>query len=322
MSERPIGKIENVSSRQCVELAGRLNRINQTTILNPIRLHGKGVHSATASTITLLPAAADVGVVFQVEKNGSLIEVPASYRSVTDNFLCTTLSSVGGTSIATVEHLLAAIYGLGIDNILIKIDGVEIPAMDGSAFAFVEAIDFVGIRELGRPRRFIKVLKPIFVQEKHRRCELRPYAGLSLDVEIDFQAPIIGHQRQSFEVCPKVFRTELARARTFGFLEDVHALWPAGRALGSSLGNTVVIRSGEVLNQGGLRYPDEFVRHKMLDVIGDLALVGAPLLCAYRSYCGGHKLNGAVVNELFADDDAWTCIEFRKERDTHSPIRQ
>ena len=200
-------------------------------------------------------------------------------------------------------------YGLGIDNLIIAIEGREVPIMDGSASAFVDAIDAAGIRQLDCPRKFIKVLKPISVREQHRWCELRPHSGFSLDVEIAFKAPIIGRQRQSFEVCPQVFRTELSRARTFGFVEDVEALWPAGRALGSDLANTIVIENGEVLNPGGLRYPNEFVRHKMLDAVGDLALAGGRLLCSYHSHCGGHALNSAVLRKLFADASAWTWIE-------------
>ena len=282
-------------------------------------MRGHGVHSATESTIELLPAGADTGIVFTTWKNGRSVAFPASHRSITDSYLCTSVSSETGVSIGTVEHLMAAIYGLGLDNVLVRIDGIEVPIMDGSARAFVEAIDAAGIRELDRSRKFIKVLKPITVKHQHRWCELRPHAGFQLDVEIAYKAPVIGRQRRSCEVCPAVFRSELSRARTFGFIEDVEALWPAGRALGSSLENTVVIQNGEVLNRGGLRFPNEFVRHKMLDAVGDLALAGGRLLCAYRAYCGGHTLNSAVLQKLFADDTAWTLTESNNDQDADSP---
>ena len=280
----------------------------QTTIRKPICVRGRGVHSATDSAVELLPARPDTGIVFAIRKNGKLIEIPACHRTVSDSFLSTTVSNREGVSISTVEHLLAAVYGLGIDNLLVAVDGVEVPIMDGSAGAFVDAIDSVGIRQLDRPRRFIKVLKPVSVREQDRWCELRPHTGFKLDVEIAFAAPVIGRQRRSLEICPKVFRSELSRARTFGFMEDVATLRPAGRALGSNLANTIVIQDGKILNRGGLRYPNEFVRHKMLDAVGDLALAGARLLCSYHAHRAGHAMNAVVLQKLFADETAWESV--------------
>ena len=282
----------------------------QTTVFSPIELHGRGVHSGAQAYVALLPAEADTGITFQCRSaDGTSKDIPACYQAVTNVTLCTELGVEGGISVATVEHLLAAIAGLCIDNVLIKIDGSEVPIMDGSSSAFVEAIDSVGIRELDEPRKYVKVLKTVQVQEGQCWGELRPHSGFHMDVEIDFDTPVIGRQRRAFEMSPGVFRAELSRARTFGFMKDVGALWAAGRALGSSLDNTVLIGDGGIVNPEGLRYSDEFVRHKMLDALGDLALAGAPMLCAYRSSCGGHKLNSAMLINLFADKDAWTLVE-------------
>ena len=205
---------------------------------------------------------------------------------------------------------MAALHGLGVDNALIEIDSGEVPIMDGSAMPFVEAVDEAGIRELSRPRRFIKVLKTVSVEEGESWGELSPYDdGFHLDVEIDFDTPLIGRQRFQLLLTPNHFRREIARARTFGFMRDVEGLWAAGLALGASLDNTVAIGEDRIVNQEGTRYPDEFVRHKVLDAIGDLALAGAPLLGAFRSRRGGHKLNNLVLEALFQDDEAWTVVE-------------
>jgi len=234
---------------------------------------------------------------------------------VTGVTLCTVLGDGNGASIATVEHLLAALRGLGVDNALIEIDSNEVPIMDGSAARFVEAIDEVGLAELDTPRRFLKVLKPVRVEENGAFGELRPYNGFHLDVEIDFDTTLIGNQRIEIEVNPGSFRRELSRARTFGFMKDVERLWAAGLALGASLENTVAIGDDRIINREGLRYRDEFVRHKALDAIGDLALAGAPILGTYHSRRGGHRLNTLVLKALFADADAWTMIEAPRYRE-------
>ena len=187
--------------------------------------------------------------------------------------------------------------------------------MDGSAAPFVEAIDRVGLRELTEPRRYIKVLKPVRVQEGDCWGELSPYASFRLDVEIDFPTPLIGRQRLGLEMSPGVFRNEIAHARTFGFMHDVEKLWKAGLALGASLENTVAIGDDRILNAEGLRHPQEFVRHKMLDAVGDLALAGHQILGAYRSVRGGHRLNAHVLKALFADDSAWTLAQAPRLRE-------
>jgi UDP-3-O-[3-hydroxymyristoyl] N-acetylglucosamine deacetylase len=195
------------------------------------------------------------------------------------------------------------------------VDAREVPIMDGSAAAFVAAVDGVGIRELLRPRKFLKVLKPIRVEEGDCWGELRPYSGFRLDVEIDFESALIGKQRYALEMNSGAFRNEIARARTFGFMRDVESLWKAGLALGASLDNTVALADDRVMNPEGLRYPQEFVRHKMLDAVGDLALAGAPILGAYKSVRGGHRLNTYVLRKLLADSDAWTMVSAPQVRD-------
>jgi UDP-3-O-[3-hydroxymyristoyl] N-acetylglucosamine deacetylase len=240
--------------------------------------------------VTLLPAAANSGVAFSV--GGA--ELRADWRGVDATQMRTRLSS-GEASVSTVEHLLAALAGLGLDNALVLVEGDEVPAMDGSAQAFVEAIDEAGVVELAAPRACLRVVKPVRVSQGAAWAAFIPAArGLSLDVEIAFEGPI-GRQRRRLALTPQSFRAELARARSFGFLRDAERLWRAGLALGATLENTVVLDGESVLNPQGLRYADECLRHKMLDVVGDLALAGAPIVGAFRSFRGGHGLNMALL---------------------------
>ncbi|MEZ5828306.1 MAG: UDP-3-O-acyl-N-acetylglucosamine deacetylase [Hyphomicrobiales bacterium] len=288
----------------------------QTTLASEISLTGTGVHSGAPVSITLCPADGDTGLRFLIS-NGDAdgTEIAADQQWVTGVTLCTVLGDGNGASVATVEHVLAALRGLGVDNALIEIDSAEVPIMDGSAARFVEAIDEVGLTELEAPRKFLKVLKPIRVEDGGAVGELTPHNGFHLDVEIDFETPLIGSQKIEIDLNPGSFRRELARARTFGFMKDVERLWAAGLALGASLENTVAIGDDRIINREGLRYADEFVRHKALDAVGDLALAGAPLLGAYRSIRGGHRLNTLVLRALFADKDAWTTIEAPRYRE-------
>ena len=222
----------------------------------------------------------------------------------------TVLGDQSGPAVSTTEHVLAALRGLGIDNAIVEVDGAEVPIMDGSAAPFVAAIDQVGIVTQSAARRYIQVLKPVRVGKNGCYGELRPHLrGLRIEAEIEFDHPLIGRQTFAVDVEPGVFRRELARARTFGFMRDVAKLWSAGYALGASFENTVVVAENRVLNPEGMRFPDEFVRHKAVDAIGDLALAGAPLIGAYRSVRGGHKLNHAVLTALMADPGAWTYVE-------------
>ncbi len=292
-------------------LAGR-----QTTIRREVELVGKGVHSGGPVSVVLHPAEANAGLRFLVSKRGRIIaDIPADVRNVKNLTLCTVIGDESGVCVGTVEHLLAALRGLGVDNCYIEVDSKEIPIMDGSAAAFVQAIDEAGLVDLSETRRFIKVLKPVRVEEGDAWGELKPHSGFHLDVEIEFDTPVIGRQRLAYEMSPGVFRNEISRARTFGFMRDVEKLWKAGLALGASLDNTVAIGDDRVLNQDGLRYPQEFVRHKMLDAVGDLALAGYQLLGAYRSVRGGHRLNAHVVKALLEDSSAWTLVQAPRVRE-------
>lgn len=300
-------------------MSNRFIGARQTTIAREIELTGTGVHSGAPVSVTLHPAEADAGLRFLVTKRGRLVaDIPAHVDRVKSLTLCTVIGDDEGNTVSTVEHLLAALRGLSIDNCYIEIDSKEVPIMDGSSAAFVDAIDEVGVAELAQPRKFIKVLKPVRVQDGDCFGELMPHSGFHMDVEIEFDTSVIGRQRKAFEMNPGVFRHEVGRARTFGFMADVEKLWKAGLALGSSLDNTVAIGDDKVLNPEGLRYPEEFVRHKLLDAIGDLTLVGHPLLGAFRSVRGGHRLNSLVVRALLADASAWTVVEAPRVRETPS----
>ncbi|MGE8941176.1 UDP-3-O-acyl-N-acetylglucosamine deacetylase [Leptospira interrogans] len=289
----------------------------QTTIAREIELQGKGVHSGAPASVILHPAGPDTGLKFLVNKRGRIIaEIPADVRYVKNLTLCTVIGDDAGVSVGTVEHLLAALRGLSVDNCYIEIDSKEVPIMDGSAAPFVAAIDEVGLRELGESRKFIKVLKLIRVEEGESWGELTPHSGFHLDIEISFDTSVIGSQRLAFDISPGVFRHELSRARTFGFMRDVEKLWKAGLALGASLDNTIAIGDDRILNREGLRYPQEFVRHKMLDAVGDLSLAGMPMLGAYRSVRGGHRLNANIVKALLADASAWTYVQAPKVRES------
>ena len=292
----------------------------QTTLAGEVVMSGTGVHTGAPVSLVISPAEADTGIRFIVCKDDEVIaDIPADVRAVANATLCTVLGSANGATVATVEHLLAALRGLCIDNAYVEIDKAEVPIMDGSAAPFVAAIDEVGILELDAPRKYIKVLKPIRVEDGDCWGELLPHAGFFLDVEIDFDTPLIGRQRLSVELNPGVFRSELSRARTFGFMSDVEKLWACGRALGASLENTVALGADRIINPEGLRYSNEFVRHKALDAIGDLALSGAPLLAAYRSKRGGHRLNTLMLRALFADSSAWTVVHAPRSRDIGRP---
>ncbi len=282
----------------------------QTTLAGEISITGTGVHSGAPVSIVLCPADSNTGFRFHLangEADGT--EIEGDHGNVSGVTLCTVIGDGNGASVATVEHLLAALRGLGVDNAIIEIDSPEVPIMDGSSVRFVEAIDEIGLVELDAPRRYLKVLKRVTVEEGGAFGELRPHNGFHLDVEIDFDSELVGRQRIEIDLNPGSFRRELSRARTFGFMKDVESLWKAGLALGASLENTVAIGDDRIINREGLRYPDEFVRHKALDAVGDLALAGAPILGAYISRRGGHRLNSLVLKALFADAEAWSFVE-------------
>jgi UDP-3-O-[3-hydroxymyristoyl] N-acetylglucosamine deacetylase len=297
----------------------------QTTLRDHVTISGIGVHSGKPVTLTLHPGDDDSGIIFQrMSADGVDREIRADVRAVTATEFATVLGDASGPVCSTAEHLLAAFRGLNVDNVVVEIDGPEVPIMDGSAVAFVDALDQAGLTTRALPRRFIEVVKPVRVVRGQSFGELAPYEhGFRVEAEIDFDHPLIGRQALSVDVDPKTFRDEIARARTFGFMKDVAKLWSAGYALGASCDNTLVIDEERIVNPDGLRYSDEFVRHKVLDAIGDLALAGLPLLATYRTVRGGHKLNHAVLSALMSDPTAWRVIEAepaRRSRGGHADI--
>lgn len=288
----------------------------QTTLRDQIQLEGIGVHSGVKSSVTLSPADANTGIVFlRSDQDHGEIRAVARHVSAVDLSTCIGDPARGG--VATIEHLMAALAGLGVDNCLVEVDGPEMPILDGSSAEFVAAIDEVGIITQRPARRALKVLKPIILEAGDSRVELHPYdRGMRLEVEIDFPNPLINRQTFAHDVDAGCFRRDIARARTFGFMNDVAKLWAANRALGASLDNTIVLGDDRVLNPEGLRFADEFVRHKLLDAIGDLALAGGPIIGRFRSYRGSHRVNVALVKALLADPSAYTIVEpvLRRER--------
>ena len=214
---------------------------------------------------------------------------------------------------------MSALYGLGVDNALVEIDGMETPIMDGSAHAFVEAIEDIGLTYLGENRRYIRIERSVRIENGACFAEFLPSDdGFRLDVEIDFDSPVIGRQRKVFDLSPRAYVSEISRARTFGFMRDVEMLWKMGFALGASLDNTVAVGDDKVVNPEGLRYADEFVRHKLLDAIGDLALAGLPIIGEFRSYRGGHKMNYQALKALFSDPANYRIVE---AEDNREPVR-
>lgn len=283
----------------------------QSTLADRVELTGRGLHSGTPARISLVPAAPNTGIVFELHGK----KVSVGPEAVRNTDFATVIGDTNGSKCSTVEHLMAAFAGLGIDNVIVEVEGEEIPAFDGSSANFVEAIDAVGTEQQDSPRRYIKILKPIKIEHGRASAELLPYdAGFRVEVEIEFDHVAIGRQRFAGMITPDVFRDDLSRARTFGFMRDVSKLWSAGLALGASLENTICLADDRIVNPDGLRYADEFVRHKALDAVGDLAMAGLPILGRYRSFCGGHKLNAAVVAALMADRSAWTLVEAEPRR--------
>jgi UDP-3-O-[3-hydroxymyristoyl] N-acetylglucosamine deacetylase len=296
----------------------------QTTIAHPVQLSGTGVHSGNLVSMTFQPADAGTGIVFnRLHENGSVTELKAVSANVGNTDLCTVLGRSQSHSVATIEHVMAAIYALGIDNLTVEVDGPEVPIMDGSSLPFIEAIEQAGIKNLGVKRRYIRVLKPVRIEAGASWAEFRPYDGTRFEVEIDFDSPLIGRQAWKGDMTAETFKTELSRARTFGFMRDVERLWAAGYALGSSLENSVVISDDHsVINMDGLRYKEEFVRHKTLDAVGDLALAGAQFIGCYRSYRGGHKVNANALKALLADHSAYEVVEAPAARNQYVRARE
>ncbi len=278
------------------------NGTSQRTLKTVTRCSGVALHSGEEVAIALHPAPVDTGIVFRrLDRPGS--EIRASWRHVVDAPMCTALSDTAGNRVATIEHLLAAFCGCGIDNAMVDIDGPELPVMDGSASPFVFLIDCAGTLRQDAPRRAIRVLKPVEVTDGDRTTRLLPGEGFTVTVEIDYPTPPI--LRQRFTVTVDRFRDEVARARTYGFLHEVETLHAAGLARGASLLNAVVVSGETVVNEDGLRYADEFVRHKALDAFGDLYLAGAPIIGRFEGIRSGHRMNHRLLAALFAAPDSW-----------------
>lgn len=274
----------------------------QRTVGGVLEFSGFGVHSALPVTLTIEPAPVDSGYrIRRVLDDGSVVgPVAVHFARVTRTTLCTTIDLGDSVSVATVEHVVSALSGLGVDNALLTVTGPECPIIDGSAAPFVEGILKVGLEIQGKSRRYIKVMRQVLVRNNDASAALEPYNGRLLDLEIDFDSKVIGRQRMIFDWTPRKYVADVSRARTFGFVRDAKILRQAGYALGSSLDNSITVHEDRILNPGGLRYDDEFVRHKLLDAIGDLALCGLPIYGRFRSYKGGHGLNALVLQGLFA----------------------
>ena len=283
----------------------------QTTISRSISLSGIGVHSGEAVSISFHPADPDSGIVFNRQlASGDIVSVRAVSSQVGSTDLCTLLGKAPDRSIATVEHLMAALYALGVDNISIDLDGGEVPIMDGSAAVFIEALDSAGLVNHSVKRRYIRVIKPVRIEMGGSWAEFTPHNGTRFEIDIDFETPLIGRQSWKGEVTADTFRRELSRARTFGFMRDIEYLRSHNLALGGSLDNAIVLDDYRVLNEDGLRYDDEFVRHKILDAIGDLYLMGYGIVGAYTGYKSGHGLNNQLAQALLADQQAFDIVTY------------
>ncbi len=283
----------------------------QHTLKSAIRCSGIGLHSGAAATLTISPAAAGSGIVFiRTDKQGFAARIPALWANVVDTRLCTVLGNSAGVTVSTVEHIMAALSGCGVDNATIAIDGPEVPIMDGSAAPFVAAIERAGRSKQDAARQVLRVLKPVSVTAGSATASLIPAERPVFGFEIDFDSAVIGQQVGHFELAAGAFRTEIGDSRTFCFLHDVEAMQRAGLARGGSLDNAVVVDKAQerILNEEGLRRPDEFVRHKILDAVGDLYLAGGPILGRYHGSRAGHALNNQLLRTLFADRSAW-CLD-------------
>jgi UDP-3-O-[3-hydroxymyristoyl] N-acetylglucosamine deacetylase len=282
--------------------------MQQQTLRSPCHIHGVGLHSGQKVSISLLPAPMDSGIVFRVNEGERQVDIPARPENVVRTRLNTTVGK-HGLEIGTVEHLLAALIGLSIDNVVVLTHGVEIPAMDGSALPFVSRIMEVGRQVQAAPKRYLRVTAPIGVEEDGKFAGLYPAVTPLYSFTIDFPHPVVRSQSLKLRLTPQTFVSQLAKARTFGFEEDLQRLNDQGLALGVSLANVVGLgKDGTVLNEGGLRFADEFVRHKILDAVGDLALLGYPILAEYRGIKSGHALNLKLMEALAEHPDHWEII--------------
>lgn len=293
--------------------------INQRTLKNVIRATGVGLHTGEKVYLTLRPAAPDTGIVFRRVDLDPPVDVPARPENVGDTRLSTTLE-IDHVKISTVEHLMSAFAGLGIDNAFVDLTAPEVPIMDGSAGPFVFLIQSAGIEDQASPKRFLRVKKTVKVEDGDKWARFDPLDGFKVSFTIDFDHPIFKGSSQvaSVDFSTTSFVKEISRARTFGFMQEVEALRDAGLARGGSLDNVIVMDSFHILNEDGLRYEDEFVKHKVLDAIGDLYLLGHPLIGEFNAHKSGHALNNQALRDLVADRSAWELVSF--EDSEEAPI--
>jgi UDP-3-O-[3-hydroxymyristoyl] N-acetylglucosamine deacetylase len=287
--------------------------IRQRTIKRAIKSTGVGLHTGRKVVMTLRPAQPDTGIVFRRVDLERPVDIRAEARAVTDTRLCSALEG-GGAKVATVEHLMSALAGLGIDNLYVDLAGPEVPIMDGSAGPFVFLLQSAGIEEQRAPKRFFRIRRPVEVRDGDKWARFEPYDGFKVSFSIVFDHPVFERSTQSLTIdfAETPYAKEVARARTFGFAQDVEALRNAGLALGGSLDNAVVLDEYRVLNSDGLRYADEFVKHKVLDAIGDLYLVGHPVIGAFSAHKSGHALNNQLLRTTLEQADAWELASFER----------
>ena len=293
--------------------------IRQRTLKNSIKATGVGLHTGEKIVLTLRPAPVDAGIVFRRVDLDQPVEIPARPENVSDTRLSTTLE-VDGVRVSTVEHLLSALAGLGIDNLYVDLTSPEVPIMDGSAGPFVFLLQSAGIHEQEAPKRFIRIKRSVLVEDGDKWARFDPFDGFKVGFTIDFDHPVFKQSGQKAELdfSTTSFVKEVSRARTFGFMRDIELLRDRQLALGGSLDNAVVLDDFRVLNEDGLRYEDEFVKHKILDAIGDLYLLGHSLIGAFSGHKSGHALNNKLLRTLMADQEAWEEVTFQDERE--SPI--
>ncbi len=282
--------------------------IPQRTLEHPIKCSGIGLHSGRKVELVLRPAPENSGIVFHRKTSGRTIKLPAWAENVIDTRMCTTLGT-DTARIATVEHLLSAMAGLGIDNAIVDVDGPEVPIMDGSSAPFVFLIQCAGIREQSGPKKVMRILKRVSVEDGDKMCAIYPAAGFRVSYLLDYEHPLLRNRQVQVDFCKQAYTREISRARTFGFLHEIEALQKAGLALGGSLENAIVMDAFRVINEGGFRYEDECVRHKILDTMGDLALAGYPIVGAFEGIRTGHEMNHRLVKALLADASAWRIEE-------------
>ena len=288
-------------------MLGDMGIASQRTLKTAIGCRGVGLHSGQPVAMTMRPGVPDSGIVFRRLDAGA--EIRASWTSTIESSLSTVLSNGEGTRIGTIEHLMAALAGSVVDNAVIELDGPEVPIMDGSAVPFLDLIERVGVVKQDAARRAIKILKPVHVDDDGASAALLPDDGFSMSFEIDFANPLIRRQDMVLAIDPTTFRAELAPARTFGLLDDVPRLRAAGLGRGGSLDNVVMVSGNRVLNDGGLRYSDEFVRHKILDAVGDFSLAGYHIIGHIKAFKSGHDLNHKMLNQLLSERDSWKLVE-------------